>query len=81
MNKANKDSYKQIKARKQQEYDSIYNSLYKKIFIGICFVVMLVISFGGFEDEIIAYVIGVLIIIVFNLIWSIIQKKRINNNK
>ena len=76
MNKENKEIYKQIKAKKKQEYDSIYNSLYKKIFIGICLVEMLLISFLGYGDEIIAYVIGILIIIVFNVIWNIIQENK-----
>ena len=76
MNKENKEIYKQIKAKKKQEYDSIYNSLYKKIFIGICLVEMLVISLLGYGDEIIAYVIGIIIIIFFNVIWNIIQENK-----
>lgn len=76
MNKENKDIYKQIKARKKQEYDSIYNSSYKKLFFGIFFGVLLIINFFGFEDEIIAYGVGVVIIIIFNIIWNIKQEKK-----
>ena len=76
MNKEEKELFKQIRAEKKKEYDLIYNSLYKKILLGICFVVMLIINFCGFEDEIIAYAIGVVIVIIFNIIWNIKQVKK-----
>lgn len=78
MEKAQKELFEQVRLQKKKEYENIYNSLYKKIFSGIMFVILFVINIFGLEDEIMAYVVGLILIVIFDFIWRL---KRKNDTK
>lgn len=58
---------------KKKEYNLMYNSLYKIILFCIFVIIMLIINFCGYEDEFLAYVIGVAIIMLFDIVWKKIR--------
>lgn len=50
--------------------------MYEKIFIAIVFIILFVINVCGWDDEIIAYIVGVIVVILFDIIWKKYMKKK-----